>query len=250
MDGPADASVGCAFSQGIGNPMYYAMVHAFVTDYLFATEHPVFYRGWLENELIKYSVAYRTLTGKQYVPNSVILDQTSDETMQARRAIIPTKVGASRDILAFYLKAERAMLRSFPKARYIFSTEPVVNQFTGDFEDIYASPSGSIAHANAMAKRDVELKAYLDHYQNDACTQATYAPSYTYIFVEGAIRLERWIDEERRQGRGVAYYNLGVLMPDARNDRIPYFIDPAHLSDKGDDLIGRFYAQKILAAEE
>ena len=41
--------------------------------------HPVFYRGWLENELIKHSKAYRIITGKQYVPDDQIFDQSSSE---------------------------------------------------------------------------------------------------------------------------------------------------------------------------
>jgi hypothetical protein len=250
MDGFNDSGVGCGISQGVGNPMYYAISQAYITDYLFATQHPVFYRGWFENELIRYSVAYRMLTGKQYVPNSIMFDETSAETIPARRAIIPTKIGQSRDILAFYLKAERAMLGLFPSARYILSTQPSVNQFTGDFESIYASPADSTAHREAMAERDKELEFYLSHYQNDKCTAAGMQPSFTYTFVEGAIQLERLVESERQKGKDVAYYNLGAILPDKRADRIPYFIDPAHLSDKGADALGRFYAEKILAAAD
>jgi len=209
----------------------------------------VFYRGWFENELIKYSAAYRTLTGKQYVPNTLVLDSTSGETAAARRAIIPTKMGQSRDILAFYLKAEQLMLDLFPKARYILSTQPSVNQFSGDFVNIYDSPSDSDAHHEAMAARDAALEGYLSHYQDQMCTFAGQQPSFTYIFVESAIQLERLVDKERGAGRDVSYYNIGTLLPDARSDRMPYFIDPAHLTDKGADTIGRFYAEKILAAD-
>jgi hypothetical protein len=246
MDGYNDAGVGCGYSQGVGNPMYYAIAQAFITDYLFATQNPVFYRGWLENELIKHSAAYRTLTGKQYVPDTIMFDNTSAETVAARRAIIPTKIGQSRDILAFYLKAEKAMLGLFPKARYILSTQPTVNQFTGDFENIYASPSDSPVHREAMAARDAALEKYLTYYQNDACSSAAMQPSYTYIFGEGAIQLERLVDKEHQGGRDVAYYNVGAILPDKRADRVPYFIDPAHLSDKGADVLGHFYAEQIL----
>ena len=250
MDGFNDAVVGCASSQSVGNPMYYAITQAFVTDYLFSTQRPVFYRGWLENELVKYSAAYRALTGKQYVPDTVIFDPTSGETIPARRAIIPTKVGKSRKILAFYLKAEKAMLELFPKARYILSTQPSANQFTGDFENIYALPSDSAAHREAMAARQAELEKYLTYYQNDMCSSANIRPSFTYTFVEGAIQLEKLVDEERLGGRDVAYYNVGAILPNEHADRIPYFIDPAHLTDKGADALGHFYAEQILKADK
>jgi hypothetical protein len=249
MDGYNDSQVGCAYSQGVGNPMYYAIEQAYITDYLFATLHPVFYRGWFENELINYSVAYRSLTGQQYLPNSLVFDTTSLEDAAPRRAIIPTRVAQSRDILAFYLKAERATLGLFRRARYIFSTQPTVNQFTGDFVDIYASPSGTAAHREAMAARDADLETYLTYHQNETCSAANMQPSSTYIFGKGAIELERLVDREWQDGRDVAYYNTGAILPNDRADRFPFFIDPAHLSDKGADALGQFYAEKILAAD-
>jgi hypothetical protein len=100
-----------------------------------------------------------------------------------------------------------------------------------------------------MAARDAALEGYLTQYQDKMCTFAGQQPSYTYIFVEDAIHLERLVNTERAAGRDVSYYNVGTLFPDARADRIPYFIDPAHLTDKGSDTIGRFYAEKILAAD-
>src|SRR5262245_3359961 len=57
MDGHNDAGVGCGFGQGVGNPMFFATVQSFVDGYLYASQKPVFYRGWLENNLIKYSAA-------------------------------------------------------------------------------------------------------------------------------------------------------------------------------------------------
>src|ERR1700682_1163493 len=249
MDGFNDAGVGCAYSQGVGNPMYYAIVQAYITDYLYATPHPVFYRGWFENELIKHSAAYRMLTGEQYVPNSLVFDTTNKENMAARTAIIPTKVAQSRDMLAFYIKAERAALGLFPRSRYIFSTQPTVNQFTGDFVDIYASPSDSVAHRDAMAAREVALEGYLTYHENEMCNAANMQSGFTYIYGEGAIQLERLVDKGRQGGRDVAYYNVGTILPNDRADRIPYFIDPVHLSDKGADTLGHFYAEKILAAD-
>ena len=249
MDGFNDAGVGCNYSQGPGNPMYFATMRSYIDGYLMSTLRPVFYRGWLENKLILHSRAYRIITGKQYVPDDQIFDQSSTETSPIRRQIIPTKVGESRQMLAFYLAAERGMLNLFPRARYILSTQPVVNQFTGDFNDIYQYPVGSPERNAAIEKRTVSLEGYLTQHENEMCGQKTAQPSFTYIFGNGAVQLEQLADEEAARGRVVEYYNIGTLFPDPRTERMPYFIDPPHLTDKGMDVIGKFYAEKILAAD-
>ena len=249
MDGFNDAGVGCSYSQGPGNPMYFATMRSYIDGYLMSTLHPVFYRGWLENKLVEHSKAYRIITGKQYVPDDQIFDQTSEEDTIFRRQIIPTKVGQARQMLAFYLAAERGMLNLFPRARYILSTQPVVNQFTGDFNDIYQYPVGSPERKAAIEKRTRGLEDYLTQNENKMCGQGTAQPANTYIFGNGAVQLEQLADEEAARGRVVAYYNIGTLFPDPRPERMPYFIDPPHLSDKGMDVIGKFYAEKILAAD-
>ena len=249
MDGFNDAGVGCGYSQGPGNPMYSATMGSYINGYLMTTLQPVFYRGWLENQLIKYSKAYRIITGKQYVADDQIFDQSSTETSPIRRQIIPTKVGESRQMLAFYLSSERGMLNLFRQARYILSTQPVVNQFTGDFVDIYQYPVGSPERKAAIEKRTAALESYLTDHENEMCGQGNAQASFTYIFGNGAVQLEQLADEETARGRVVEYYNIGTLFPDPRPERIPYFIDPPHLSDKGMDVIGKFYAEKILAAD-
>jgi hypothetical protein len=249
MDGFNDAGVGCNYSQGPGNPMYFATMRSYIDGYLMSTLHPVFYRGWLENKLIEHSKAYRVITGKQYVPDDQIFDRSSSERTLFRRQIIPTKVGEARQMLAFYLAAERGMLNLFPQARYILSTQPVVNQFTGDFIDIYQYPVGSPERNAAIVGRTEALEGYLTQHENEMCGQGTAQPASTYIFGNGAVQLEQLADEEAASGRVVEYYNIGTLFPDPRPERTPYFIDPPHLTDKGMDVIGKFYAEKILAAD-
>ena len=249
MDGFNDAGVGCNYSQGPGNPMYFATMRSYIDGYLMSTLHPVFYRGWLENKLIEHSKAYRIITGKKYVPDDQMFDQSSSESSEFRRQIIPTKVGEARQMLAFYLAAERGMLNLFPQARYILSTQPVVNQFTGDFNDIYQHPIDSPERNAAIEKRTKSLEEYLTQHENQICGQGTAQPADTYIFGNGAVQLEQLANEEAARGRLVEYYNIGTLFPDARPERMPYFIDPPHLTDKGMDVIGKFYAEKILAAD-
>jgi hypothetical protein len=178
-----------------------------------------------------------------------MLDQSSTEASTALRAITPTEIGASRGMLAFYLKGERAMLGLFPQARYILSTGPTVNDFHGDFVDVYDAPIGSDAYRKAAVTLQRTLETYLSQYQDLPCDQSHSQVSRTYIFVNGAIELARLVEEQQRLGRGVQYFNIGAEFPNERTARMPFFIDGAHMSDKGMDVVGRFYAEKILAAD-
>jgi len=250
MDGFNDAGVGCEYSQGPINPMYYATMQAYIEGYLLTTQRPVFYRGWLENELIRWSVAYRTITGKQSVPDNRQFDDTSQETQNIRRTILPTKVGEARVMLDFYLKAQKAMLGLFPKAHYILSTQPIANQIAADFTDIYDDAPGSDARRTRTAKREADVDAYLKQNEANSCSQKNRAPAYEYILVNGAIQLERLSQEEAKQGRDVQYSNIGLLFPKERVDRLAFFIDAAHMGDSGYDLVARYYADKILTHSE
>jgi hypothetical protein len=251
MDGHNDAGVGCATSQGAMNPLFFPAMQSYVNAYLgSAQKRPTFYRGWLENELIRFSVAYRTLTGKAYIHNSQVYDESNTDAQEQYRKIIqPTKLGDSRKMLAFYLKAQKAMLSLFPHARYILSTQPMVNQFTGDFTDVYAKDEAS-ARRDAAAKRIRDVDHYLAVHENEWCSSRNYQPSFVYIYVKGALELEQLAERARAGGRYVEYHNMGRLFPDAREERMPFFIDAAHISDRGADVLGRFYAERILAASE
>jgi hypothetical protein len=250
MDGLADASVGCAISQGLMNPVYFPAMKDFLTAY-FGVQRPAYYRGWLENQIIKYSVAYRTITKQSYIPYNFVFDRNDNDNSRnsMQKVIVPTKIGEARQMLEFYLKAEQAMLKLYPKAKYLLSTAPVANQFSGDFVDVYDHMDEPEVHAAAVARRAHDLDLYLDAYANEDCGTKTYDPAQTYVFVKGAFELEGLVNRAHSDGRAVEYYNTGRLFPDARTERIPYFINPSHLSDKGDDVIGKFYAGRILAAD-
>jgi hypothetical protein len=252
MDGHNDAGVGCSYSQGVMNPLFFPAMQSYVNAYLGSGQgRPTFYRGWLENELIKYSVAYRTLTGKTYIHNPQIYDETNKDATREeyRKIIVPTKIGESRKMLTFYLKAQSAMLGLFPQARYILSTQPMVNQFTGDFTDAYADMDDIEKHRAAAEKRIREVDLYLAANEDKWCNTETYQPSFVYVYVKGALELERLAEQASAQGRLVEYHNIGRLFPNDRAERMPFFIDPAHLSEKGADVVGRFYAERILAAD-
>jgi hypothetical protein len=251
MDGHNDAGVGCAYSQGPMNPLFYPVLKNLADAYsATGVTQPVYLRSWLENELIYYSATYRAVTRKKYIPVSNIDATNQDQTRgQARKVILPTKLSAARDMLGFYVKATKASLSLFPQAKYILSTQPMVNEFTGDFVDVYI-PSQDPADPAAMAKRENALDVYLAANEDKICNTETYIPSFTYVFVKGAFELEKLAAQERAKGHFVEYHNIGRIFPNARADRLKYFIDPAHLSDEGAREIGKFYATRILRADK
>lgn len=251
MDGHNDAGVACSYSQGVTNPLFFPVIKAFVDSYLTNGTQPEFYRGYWENELIRESAAYRAITGKRYIENPIQYDTTNTDQSRGelRKIIIPTKVGAARDMLTFYLKATQATLALFPNAKYILSTQPMVNMFTGDFVDVY-KPSQEAADPVAMDKHDKALEVYLNASQDKFCSTDTYIPSFTYVYVKGAFELEKLAAAKRAEGRFVEYHNIGRLFPNEREERLKYFIDAAHLGDEGATTVGKFYAGRILAADK
>ena len=156
MDGHNDAGVGCAYSQGPVNPLYFPVIKNLVDAYsATGLTQPVYLRSWLENEIINYSAAYRALTGKKYIPATDLDLTNQDQTRgEARKIILPTKLSAARDMLRFYVKATKASLSLFPHAKYILSTQPMVNDFTGDFVDVYkASQDAADPRSHGKARK-------------------------------------------------------------------------------------------------
>jgi hypothetical protein len=254
MDGFADAGVGCAQSQGPMNPLFFSAMQSFINAYFGSNQlRPTFYRGWLENQIIRYSVAYRKLTGKNYIPNPTVYDPkvpANSNIDTYRKVIRPTKIGESRQMLAFYLKAQAAMLKLFPEARYILSTQPTVYRFTEYFTDVYADMGSVESHRAAAERRMNELDQHLAANEDKLCNTQTYQPSFVYIFVKGALELERLVEDAAAQGRRVEYHNLGRLFPDEVAERLPFFMDSAHLTERGAEIVGRFYAERVLAVDD
>ena len=142
--------VGCGSSQGVGNRS--------VIDLLsFTTRRPVFYRGRLENEVMSGAI-----TGKQYVPNTQMFDQTSTDKNPSRRQIASDKGWSSERQSCFLPEISRGNAQVISHAGYILSTQPIINEFSGDFADIYQFPAGSDAHRAAMTGRERELEKLFD----------------------------------------------------------------------------------------
>jgi hypothetical protein len=246
MDGTNDVAVACAHSQGAGHVMHYALMDAYMKAYVFGQLHPEFYRGWLENELIKYSAAYRKITGKAPVDFDVLLD-TRDPGV-GRDVIRRTTWTDVERQLELYIQTEGEMVDLFPRTKVILSTQPLPFNFENMFGRVFES-QGPAEQQNAV----VDLKIQLDAIRADSvgkrCGLDLWEGARNWFMPTSALRLEALANQYRNAGREVQYVNTGALFPNLMTDRNRFFIDPVHLNDLGMDVVARFYSEMILAAD-
>lgn len=246
MDGTNDVAVTCHSSQGAGHPMYYGTMEAYMKAYVFGQLHPVPYRGWLENELIKYSVAYRKLTGRTPVSFEALTDARDPGI--GRSIIRPTTWTDVERQLELYIQTESEMVDLLPKAKVILGTQPLPFNFESMFG--LARSHRSAAEA-ALAAAD--FKDHLDKLsaaaQGRKCGLDLWDSARDWFMPTSASRLEALARRYREIGREVHYVNLGEVFPNLTIDRNAFFIDPVHLNDSGMNVVARRYADMILASD-
>jgi hypothetical protein len=249
LDGANDSTVGCAMSQGTGNPVYYQLMRSYILGYLGSQQNPEFYRGSWENELVRHSAFYRHLTGKTYIPRLQELDRSLVDTKL--QVIVPTPLSAVRNQTDFYLLAEKSMLERFQDAKFILSTQPTAQDFEFMYGDFYKDSDTYVVDLERKRKFEDELNRWLDGYNpgERRCGAASPEGSVAIRFIGamGAIKLPEIVDQYRQSHRrDVEYFNTGVLFPKDAARRQEYFIDNYHLNDQGLEVVARFYAHNIL----
>ena len=246
MDGTNDVAVACAHSQGAGYPMHYALMEAFQKAYTFGQVRPIFYRGWIENELLRHSVAYRRITGKTPIEFDILLDNRDPGV--GRSVIRRTSWSDVEDQLALYIQTENEIVDLFPKAKIILSTQPLPFDFEKMFGHIYQMSGGS-READATAELEQQLNQIADKSRGKECGLDRWNDARNWFMPMSALQLQKLVEGKRDAGRDVEYENVGTLFPDLMEERKAFFIDPVHLNDAGMDVVARFYAAMILAAD-
>src|ERR1022692_573718 len=246
LDGANDASVGCAMSQGTGYPAHYQIMKSYLDGYLLSQDNPSFYRGYLENLLVKYSAAYRGVTHKQYIPQNQTYDNGFADVKM--RVITPTPLSDLRNELAFYILSEESILERFQDAKYLLTTQPWQQEFDFVFGTFYGI-TDPIARAKAEEAHVEMIDKWLDSYNptQTQCSNARSNIALRYVLGLSAIKLHQLVEQYRQSHRrDVEYYNTGLLFPKKTKDRENYFADTAHLNDLGQEVLARFYAYNIL----
>ena len=215
MDGFNDAGVGCNYSQGPGNPMYFATMRSYIDGYLMSTLHPVFYRGWLENELIL------TQQGLPHHHRQAIRSRRSDiRSVECRNCAGPT---ANNPDESGRGAANAGLLsrRGAGHAECCFRRRATFCPRSRWSIRLPATSTTSMTIRSALRSARPRSKsgprtskAISPQYENEMCGQGTAHPANTYILDNGALQLEQLVDQEAARGRAVEYYNIGTLFPD------------------------------------
>jgi hypothetical protein len=224
MDGWNDAAVACAHTQGAGYPMHYHAMKSYVDGYLSGQAAPSFYRGEWENQLIKFSAAYRAITNKAYVPKEQF---TSYEEGWPRIGIPTTWADIPRQV-TFYLHAEQLILELSEKAKYIVSIQPI-----------------ALAYSDVFVPDDV-LERIPERLKDRPCgIQTFYDGGLAYFATRAEQGLKR-LAKEYGAGKYVSYVNMNDFLPLSHDARKNFLIDNMHLNDAGNRIVGEFYAARIL----
>jgi hypothetical protein len=253
MDGANDASVGCAMSQGTGNPVHYQIMKSYIDGYLGSQERPSFYRSYWENQLIFHSDAYRTLTKKQYIPRNQEMEPSGVGSLETKKTVVAvTPLSELRNQLAFYVLAQRSILERFQDAKFILSTQPWQQDFEFIFGSFYKNANNDDAKFMGQKKYEEELENWLEVYRptENQCSGEKVGVALRYVYGMSAIKLDQLVDEYKKtRRRDVEYFNLGLLLPRDTAKRSEYFIDSVHLNDIGLDMMARYYAYNILSRD-
>jgi hypothetical protein len=248
MDGVNDGTLVCGEAKGAGKPMHNDSIEAYIMGYLFGQNRPDFFRGKLEDILLRYSSLYRGITGKSPLNLPKNLKYITESTPESRTNAIRDVAWIEVDRqVRFYLDTERQIANLFPKAKVILSTQPMVNQFRGHFMNIYDYPAGSREREKAIEELEKALRAVYDVMKGGRCGDRLKGENFGYFFASIALGTERLAQTmSKEQGRPIIYENMGRFFEDAFESRKPYFIDPVHMSEQGMDVVAQKYAEMIL----
>jgi len=229
MDGHNDIAVCSAHSQGAAVPLYYPQMKSYIDGYMTSQASPPFYRGWLENQIIKYSAAYRAITKKQYVPKNQYITRAEGW----ERVGVDVKWDDIEKQVVFYLHAQELILGLSPHTKYTLSLQPVTVSFSQIFDE-----NNDDLNALAKANRNKSFGGPVPFYQL----------TLSYFFSRAEQGLEA-LTAKYSKSTDVQYINIGSYLPEDFEDRKNFLIDNMHLNDEGQDLVGKAYAYNVMSRD-
>ena len=228
MDGRNDGFVSILHGHGPGEVSN--TIKAYINGYLYRQNKPSFYRGWLENEIVRYSHAYRLLTGKSYVVNTL-------------GEYDPIHWSDVDKTISFYIHSLESILNVCGHCKVILSTQPLANFNSKEF-----LPPGDNLQSIADIYRNAEWyvkerPGYSTAIDIDDETRRDFVVYFYSVIIDKAQALcER--DPSRCQ-----FFDIGMLFPDEVDSRWRFFVDSVHLNNAGQAKIAQFYADKIIEAD-
>lgn len=242
LDGYNDASVTCAHAQGAGKPMYYELMSGYIRSYLEEQRNPTFYRGRFENSLLQYSRLYQKLSGKKFIPCPWEIDRSDPAWGQF--AIGKTNWGELKDATEFFMSTHQKMTRLFPDAGYIFGLQPLPDNHKRITSGLYES--GMVDDEKSIEHARLTLEELYTKYNEEPAGATNWEKGKQYFFTKIAIEESAWARAVDNSERPVVFSDLSRLFPIAFEDSKRCFMDSCHLTDVGQDIVAKHYADLIL----
>ena len=243
MDGANDANVACTGGSGAGRPMEWAKS-------LYFTLYGGSERS-LVDSVLRHSVVVRIATGQKPappLPREIVFDEKETDTRFDVKVANLTMAEQDRQV-EFYLQSQRNVLDLFHRANVLFSTQPMLyeNAITGSYREAFRPGATEAAHTRLKD----ELDQFMTRSNGLPCNSTITSQAGSYFMARSSLRLMDLVEHERaaNPSRIVLYYNAEPALPLEMKKRDPYFLDAAHMSDRGQDRVGAFYADAILSAD-
>lgn len=239
MDGRNDAASFSESNAGIGNPMMWPLVEYTLEK---QTKHPQF-----EEFLIRHFSIYRVLSGKCPSPEkSSDLKLNPSQPDTRFQVSVETSWNDIQKQISFYLRSQDAILQQFEKVKFILSIQPLAIGCGPDYHAYYTA-SGDAEKKATLATLLTTLDTINAVNHGVKLTKPIIQDCLNYFLSKSALALEQLVNNYQKDNkRDAQYCNIESMLPAAYEERQPFFIDSCHLSDKGQELAGRFYANLIL----
>jgi hypothetical protein len=227
MDGRNDIAVAFLNCHDAGYPQHYHQMDSYIYGYMTRGQGTSFYRGALENYIIKHSQAYRAITGKLYIPNNQNVINYGDFDL-----IAPKIKGDRIDRIAqFYINSLENIVCLFPKAKYILSFQPMHHD-----------------HASFFGLSDEAIKGAYEQLRTADCGGKNWGTAIAVFYHRSAEWAAKLV-EKYKSDKQIYFINMSDIFPPSGEQRRKFFLDEAHLYDSGQELVGIYYAYKILASD-
>jgi hypothetical protein len=245
MDGCNEAASYANACAGIGNPMFWPnMLYRIRGDNL---------RSPLAHYLGERSGLFRRLAGMSESAadaDGLIVDYDApDPRFQVK---FPSPIRGLDEQLGFYIESQKAILRKFPEARYVLSSQPIEPVY---FENYIPSFAARDPEQRQQFRKSLEneLDAWMAPRADWGFERHSGEvwPGIAYFMARSALALEALTEDARaRNWRGALYVNAELAFLEPREERRKYFMDQCHFTNEGHERLGEFYANIVLGLEE
>lgn len=246
LDGYNDAAITLYFQQGYDKHRFHDVTSGFLDAYLSNMDKPTFYRGRLENKIVELSALYRHLSGKK----TIVPPWLSRKKIQTAKGTVfsdGTTWGAIEQSLEFLKQNHQQMVQLGKPRRHLFGIHPVPRDHRSFFGRAHAAISYEDLK-DAQCDQLARLDALFQSQQNDLASEKNWMDGLMYFLSRLDMESDRFKPELEvcKEAQPLSRCNLNFLFPEAHNDQRDYFIDSCHLNDRGQRLLGQFFADYIL----